>query len=77
MMLRMVLECHAIRSIFQAINKRDSIMKEAFDFLSKHKDVAFATVEQNKPKIRVFQIMNRKGIPCILLLLRTKKYITS
>lgn len=36
-------------------------MKEAFDFLSKHKDVAFATVEQDKPKIRVFQIMKQEG----------------
>ncbi len=32
-------------------------MEKAFDFLSAHKDVAFATVEQGKPKIRVFQIM--------------------
>lgn len=29
-------------------------------FLSRHKDVAFATVEENKPKIRVFQIMKRE-----------------
>ena len=37
-------------------------MKEkAFDFLSGHKDVAFATVEQDKPKIRVFQIMRQEG----------------
>lgn len=36
-------------------------MEKAFDFLSKHKDVAFATVEQNKPKIRVFQIMKQEG----------------
>ena len=60
-MLRMVLESHTIRSLFQAMNKRDSIMKEVFDFLSKHKDVAFATVEQDKPKIRVFQIMKQEG----------------
>ena len=61
MMLRMVLESHTIRSLFQARNKRDSIMEKVFDFLSKHKDVAFATVEQNKPKIRVFQIMKQEG----------------
>lgn len=36
-------------------------MEKAFDFLSSHKDVAFATVEQNKPKIRVFQIMKQEG----------------
>lgn len=28
-------------------------MDKAFDFLSIHKDVAFATVEQDKPEIRV------------------------
>lgn len=39
----------------------DIIMEKVFDFLSKHKDVAFATVEQNKPKIRVFQIMKQEG----------------
>lgn len=60
-MLRMVPECHTIRSLFQARNKRDSIMEKVFDFLSKHKDVAFAIVEQNKPKIRVFQIMKQEG----------------
>lgn len=37
------------------------IMEKAFEFLSKHKDVAFATVEQDKSKIRVFQIMKQKG----------------
>ena len=36
-------------------------MEKVFDFLSKYKDVAFATVEQNKPKIRVFQIMKQEG----------------
>ena len=36
-------------------------MEKAFDFLSTHKDVAFATVEQDKPKIRVFQIMKQEG----------------
>ena len=36
-------------------------MEKAFDFLSIHKDVAFATVEQDKPKIRVFQIMKQEG----------------
>lgn len=36
-------------------------MKEAFDFLNGHLDVAFATVENGKPKIRVFQIMHLEG----------------
>lgn len=36
-------------------------MEKAFAFLSSHKDVAFATVEQDKPKIRVFQIMKQEG----------------
>ena len=35
-------------------------MEKALSFLSRHKDVAFATVEENKPKIRVFQIMKRE-----------------
>ncbi|EIY56432.1 hypothetical protein HMPREF1071_04195 [Bacteroides salyersiae CL02T12C01] len=34
-------------------------MENALSFLSEHKDVAFATVEGDKPKIRVFQIMKR------------------
>lgn len=32
-------------------------MEKAFIFLAKHKDVAFATIEGDRPKIRVFQIM--------------------
>ncbi|SDD95164.1 pyridoxamine 5'-phosphate oxidase family protein [Riemerella columbipharyngis] len=36
-------------------------MKKAFDFLLQHKEVALATVENNKPKIRVFQIMKQEG----------------
>ena len=36
-------------------------MEKAFDFLSTHKDVAFATVEQDKPQIRVLQIMKQEG----------------
>ena len=35
-------------------------MEKAFDFLSSHKEVAFATVEREKPKIRVFQIMKQE-----------------
>ena len=34
-------------------------MEKAFIFLAKHKDVAFATIEGDRPKIRVFQIMKR------------------
>ena len=36
-------------------------MEKAFEFLRGHKDVAFATVEQDRPKIRVFQIMKQEG----------------
>ena len=36
-------------------------MEKAFEFLNEHKDVAFATVEGDKPKIRVFQIMRQEG----------------
>lgn len=36
-------------------------MEKAFEFLKQHKDVALATVEDNKPKIRVFQIMKQEG----------------
>lgn len=35
-------------------------MEKVFDFLRKHKEVAFATVEGDKPKIRVFQIMKQE-----------------
>ena len=43
-------------------------MEKAFDFLSSHKDVAFATVEQDKPKIRVFQIMKKCTSAGVLIL---------
>lgn len=36
-------------------------MNKAFDFLRSHKDLAFATVENGKPRIRVFQIMKQEG----------------
>ena len=36
-------------------------MGKAFIFLAKHKDVAFATIEGDRPKIRVFQIMKREN----------------
>lgn len=36
-------------------------MKESLDFLKHHKDVAFATCEGNRPKIRTFQIMYQEG----------------
>ena len=32
-------------------------MEEAFDFLRDNKDVAFGTVENNRPNLRVFQVM--------------------
>ena len=36
-------------------------MEKAFIFLAKHKDVAFATIEGDRPKIRVFQITKREN----------------
>lgn len=36
-------------------------MEKVFEFLRKHKDVAFSTVENNRPKIRVFQVMKIDG----------------
>ncbi len=36
-------------------------MEIGLSFLMRHKDVAFATVEDDKPKIRVFQIMKREN----------------
>ena len=36
-------------------------MEKALDFLRKHVEVAFATCEGNRPKIRVFQIMKMEG----------------
>lgn len=36
-------------------------MEKAFEFLKTNKEVAFATMEDGKPKIRVFQIMKRDG----------------
>ena len=36
-------------------------MEKAFDFLNRPKEVAFATVEQDLPKVRVFQIMKQEG----------------
>lgn len=37
------------------------MMQEAFDFLKEHKDVAFATVSGNRPRLRVFQVMKIHG----------------
>ena len=36
-------------------------MKKALEFLKNHVEVAFATCENNRPKIRVFQIMKMDG----------------
>lgn len=36
-------------------------MEKGFDFLKSHNDVAFATSEGGRPKIRVFQIMKQEG----------------
>lgn len=39
----------------------DDRMEKALEFLKTNKEVAFATVEGDKPKIRVFQIMKQQG----------------
>lgn len=36
-------------------------MKKALDFISRHKNVVFATVDGNMPKLRVLQIMKQEG----------------
>lgn len=36
-------------------------MEKAFEFLKANKAVAFATVEDGKPKIRVFEVMKQQG----------------
>ena len=36
-------------------------MEKVFDFLSSRRDVAFATAEDNRPKVRVFQIMKQEA----------------
>ncbi|MDE6296741.1 MAG: pyridoxamine 5'-phosphate oxidase family protein [Muribaculaceae bacterium] len=36
-------------------------MEKAFDFLRENKDVAFGTVENDRPNLRVFQVMLIKG----------------
>lgn len=37
------------------------MIKEAFDFLRKNKEVAFATVRDGRPSIRIFQVMRIDG----------------
>ena len=36
-------------------------MEKVFDFLEKYRDVAFVTVEAERPGIRTFRIMKREG----------------
>ncbi len=36
-------------------------MERVLDFLSKHRNVVLATVEDSKPKVRVLQIMKQEG----------------
>lgn len=38
----------------------NTIEETAFEFLRSQKEVAFATIEDNKPKIRTFQIMKQE-----------------
>lgn len=35
-------------------------MEKGLSFLMSHKDMAFVTVEYDKPKIRIFQIVKRE-----------------
>ena len=37
-------------------------MQRALDFLQEHNEVALATVCNNKPELRVFQIMKQEGV---------------
>lgn len=37
------------------------MIQKALDFLKSHIEVAFATCEGNRPRIRVFQIMKQEG----------------
>lgn len=37
------------------------MIKEAFDFLKDNKEVAFATVSDGRPSIRIFQVMKIEG----------------
>ena len=39
---------------------REHRMEKAFEFLKRNREVAFATVEGDRPKIRVFQIMKQE-----------------
>lgn len=36
-------------------------MEKALQFLRNHNELALATIEDNKPKIRIFQIMKQEG----------------
>ena len=36
-------------------------MKRTLDFLKNHVEIAFATCEGNRPRIRIFQIMKMEG----------------
>lgn len=36
-------------------------MEKALDLLSKHRNIVLATIEENKPKVRVLQIMKQEG----------------
>ncbi len=40
---------------------QNKTMEKGIQFLKQHKDVAFATVEYSRPKLRVFQIMAFDG----------------
>lgn len=42
-------------------HNRRTIMEKALNFLQQHLNVAFATVEEGDPKLRVFEIMKIKG----------------
>ena len=53
--------CSALCQGAERIIPKGHRMEKAFEFLKANKEVAFATVEDCKPKIRVFQIMKQDG----------------
>ena len=50
---------------------------KAIQFLKDHKEIALATCEGNLPKLRIFQIMNKKGMCSTLPLLHRRRSIGS
>lgn len=57
--------------------KKDDCMEKALEFLKTNKEVAFATVEGDKPKIRVFFLRNSRETRSISLPHRRKRFTDS